>query len=161
MKIAKNSVVTFSYVLKKTTGEELDRAEPDDPMAYLHGHGNILSALEDKLEGAAVGDKMEVDLTADQGYGPRFEGKIQRVPIKHLLAKPRKLVPGAMVRVNTEQGAKDATVVKAGKFNVDIDTNHPLAGIDLCFSLAIHDVRDATAEEVAHGHAHGLGGHHH
>lgn len=161
MKIAKNSVVTFSYVLKNTTGEELDRSEPDDPMAYLHGHSNILQALEKAIEGSEVGDKLDVDLNAAQAYGARAEGMVQRVPIKHLVARPRKLLPGVMVKVNTEQGAQDATVVKAGKFNVDIDTNHPLAGVDLCFSLAIHDVREATPEEITHGHAHGLGGHHH
>lgn len=161
MKIAKNSVVTFSYVLKKTTGEEIDRAEPDDPMAYLHGHSNILLGLEKAIEGSEIGDKLDVELSAAQAYGARVEGKIQRVPIKHLTAKPRKLLPGSVVKVNTEQGARDATVVKAGKFNVDIDTNHPLAGVDLCFSLAIHDVREATPEEISHGHAHGIGGHHH
>lgn len=161
MKIAKDAVVTFSYVLKKTSGEEVDRAEPDDPMAYLHGHGNIIDGLEKALEGSETGDKLEVNLTAIQAYGPRLNDRVQRVPIKHLLAKPKKLVAGAFVKVNTEQGARDATVVKAGKFNVDVDTNHPLAGVDLCFSVAIHDVREATPEELAHGHAHGLGGHHH
>lgn len=161
MNIAKNTVVTFSYVLKKTTGEEVDRAEPDDPMSYLHGHQNILLGLEQALEGGTIGDKLDVNLSAANAYGVRVEGREQRVPIKHLMAKPRKLVKGAIVKVNTEQGPRDATVVKAGKFNVDIDTNHPLAGIDLCFSVAIHEVREATPEEVSHGHAHGIGGHHH
>lgn len=161
MKIAKDAVVTFSYVLKKPDGEEIDRADPDEPMAYLHGHNNIIPGLEEALEACEIGDKKSVNLAPDQAYGMRIENRIQRVPIKHLLAKPKKLAPGAIVKINTSQGAIDATVIKAGKFNVDVDTNHPLAGQDLCFSVVIHDVREATPEELDHGHAHGLGGHDH
>ena len=161
MKIAKDAVVTFSYVLKKPDGEEIDRADPDEPMAYLHGHNNIIPGLETALEGCEIGDKKSVDLAPDQAYGAHFDYRVQRVPIKHLLARPKKLAPGAIVKVNTSQGAIDATVIKAGKFNVDVDTNHPLAGQDLCFSVVIHDVREATPEELDHGHAHGLGGHGH
>ncbi len=161
MKIAFNTVAMFSYILADSQGIELERSNPDEPIAYLHGYQNILFALEQALEGCEPGDQLDVDLTADQAYGPRQEASIQRVPIKHLAVKPKKLAVGAMVKVNTADGAKDATVVKVGKFNVDIDTNHPLAGLALNFSIVIDAVREATTEEIAHGHAHGVGGHQH
>ncbi len=161
MKISFNAVATFSYILKDSQGVELERSSPDEPIAYLHGYQNILFALEQALEGCEVGDQLDVDLTAEQAYGPRQEASIQRVPIKHLVVKPKKMAVGAMVKVNTADGAKDATVVKVGKFNVDLDTNHPLAGQALSFSIVIESVREATAEEIDHGYAHGVGGHQH
>ena len=161
MKIEKNLVATFSYILKNNKGEEIERSTDDNPMAYLHGHANILPDLEFALEGSVVGDKVDVELTAAQAYGERVENAAQRIPIKHLISKPKKLKAGQAIKVNTEQGARDATLIKVGKFNVDIDTNHPLAGLDIIFSVAILDVREATAEEISHGHAHGLGGHDH
>lgn len=162
MKIAHNTVATFSYVMSNSEGEELERSSMDDPTAYLHGHNNILFALEGSMEGRQTGDSFDVDLEPWQAYGNKKEEAIQRVPVKHLLSKGKgKLKKGSRVKINTDQGAKDATVVKVGKFNVDVDTNHPLAGIAVRFSITIHDVREATREEIAHGHAHGLGGHHH
>ncbi|WP_369821112.1 peptidylprolyl isomerase, partial [Oleiphilus sp. HI0067] len=89
---------------------------------------------------------------------------VQRVLIKHLMGDKKQLArlkPGMTVGINTEQGARQATVVKAGKFNVDVDTNHPLAGKDLTFDIEIISIREATKEEISHGHAHGVGGHHH
>ena len=83
------------------------------------------------------------------------------MPIKHLVNAPKRLQPGMIVSVNTDQGAVPATIIKVGKFNVDIDTNHPMAGQHVRFELQVLDVRDATAEEIDHGHAHGPGGHHH
>jgi len=162
MKIEKNTVAVFSYILSNSEGEELERSSSDEPTAYLHGHGNILFNLERHLEGHAAGDTLEVDLSAVEAYGRRHEEASQRVPIKHLLNTGKgKLRIGSLVKINTEQGPRDARVIKLGRFNVDIDTNHPLAGVDLHFSIVIRDVRQATAEEVAHGHAHGIGGHHH
>lgn len=161
MKIDKNLVATFSYILKDNKGEELERSSADEPMAYLHGHGNILPDLETALLGAEIGDKLDVDLTAAQAYGERVEADAMRVPIKHLLTKSKRFKVGQIVKVNTADGPRDATVTKVGKFNVDVDTNHPLAGIDISFSIAILDIREATAEEISHGHAHGLGGHAH
>ena len=161
MKIENNLVATFSYILKDSAGAEIERSADDNPMAYLHGHDNILPDLESALLGLEVGDKVDVDLTAVQAYGERIEADAMRVPIKHLLTKSRKFKVGQTVKVNTAEGHRDATVTKVGKFNVDIDTNHPLAGMDLRFSVAILDVREATPEEVSHGHAHGLGGHDH
>lgn len=164
MHITADNVVSFHYRLSETQGELLESSENAEPTLYLHGHGNLLPGLEEALEGKQAGDKFEVNLTPEQGYGQRKEGAIQRIPIKHLrdhAALKNKLKPGMRVAVNTEQGPWDAVVMKVGKFNVDIDSNHPLAGKELTFAIEVVDVRAATADELAHGHAHGAGGHHH
>lgn len=160
MKIEKNKVVSFTYTLSALDGGELERADATNPSAYLHGYGNILYTLETAMTGKQAGDSFEVTLPPEQAYGLRRDDAKQRVPIKHLLSTGR-LRPGGVVKINSEHGPKDATIVKVGKFNVDVDSNHPLAGIALSFKVEILDVRDATAEEKAHGHAHGLGGHAH
>lgn len=164
MSVAQNKVVSFHYTLADVDGTQLESSYEIEPTLYLHGHNNLLPALEQALEGKAVGEKVALTLTPEQGYGVRKEGAIQRIPIKHLLnfqTLKNKLKPGMTVQVNTQQGPWDALVLKVGKFNVDIDSNHPLAGKTLNFALEIVDVRDASDEELAHGHAHGVGGHHH
>jgi FKBP-type peptidyl-prolyl cis-trans isomerase SlyD len=164
MQISADKVVSFHYKLNDADGSLLETSYDADPTLYLHGHSNILAGLEDALETKLVGDKISVTLAPEQGYGERKEGAVQRIPIKHLhnhAALKNKLKPGAKVLVNTQHGPWEAVVLKVGKFNVDIDSNHPLAGKTLTFEIEVIEVRDATAEEVAHGHAHGAGGHHH
>ena len=97
-------------------------------------------------------------LPPERAYGLRKEGSHQRVPIKHIINKPKKLVRGMTVKINTAEGAKDVLILKVGKFNVDIDSNHPLAGLTLTFDVKIEGVRDATTDELAHGHSHGVDG---
>ncbi len=160
MQIEKNKIVTFTYILSNADGEELERGDANNPSAYLHGYSNILYALETAMNGREAGDSFEVTLPPEQCYGLRSEDARQRVPIKHLLSKG-KLRPGMVVKINSSNGPKDATVLKVGKFNVDVDSNHPLAGLELSFKVDILEVRDATAEEKTHGHAHGVGGHAH
>ena len=160
MNVVKNSVVLFHYRLLDEQGELIESSENLDPMAALIGHRNMLPGLEEAFIGKTVGDNFTVTLPPERAYGLRKEGASQRVPIKHLLTKG-KLKPGQQVVINTEHGRRNATVLKVGKFNVDLDTNHPLAGKALTFDVTILDVREATAEEKAHGHAHGVGGHHH
>ena len=164
MQISADKVVSFHYNLNDADGALLETSYDADPTLYLHGHSNILASLEDALEAKVVGDKINVTLAPEQAYGERKEGAVQRVPIKHLhnhAALKNKLKPGSRVVVNTQQGPWEALVLKVGKFNVDIDSNHPLAGKTLSFEIEIVDVREATAEELAHGHAHGAGGHNH
>ena len=161
MKVSRDKVVTFSYILKNKNHEELERSDEGEPMAYLHGHNNILFFLEKALEGCIVGDQLDVELKASQAYGLRDESACQRIPIKHLSGNPKKLKIGDHVKINTENGIKDGTVIKAGKFNIDVDTNHPYAGLDLIFDVRIKEVRDAEPDELSHGHAHGVGGHQH
>jgi len=164
MHVSQDTVVSFHYRLSETGGELLEDSHDTEPTLYLHGHNNLLAALEDALNGKQVGDKTTISLTPEQGYGLRKEGAVQRIPLKHLVDYSKiknKLKPGMQVSVNTSNGPWNAIVLKVGKFNVDIDSNHPLAGKSLDFELDVIDVRDATAEELAHGHAHGAGGHHH
>ena len=160
MHIEKNKVVSFHYTLSMVGGEQLESSAKTEPMTYLHGHGNILKALEYAMGGKQSGDTFEVTLAPAEAYGARREGAEQRVPIKHLMHS-EKLRPGMTVKINTDSGPRDVRVIKVGKFNVDVDTNHPLAGLSLSFAIEIVDVRDATTEEIAHRHVHGAGGHQH
>ena len=160
MIIERNTVVTFHYTLLDADNETLETSRDGDPSVYLHGANNILPGLEKQMEGKAAGDVFSVTLDAHSAYGPRDPQRQQRVPIKHLVFRGR-LRPGMLVQLNTDQGARPATVVKAGKFSADLDTNHPLAGKDLTFDIEIVSVRGASTEEIAHGHAHGPGGHQH
>jgi FKBP-type peptidyl-prolyl cis-trans isomerase SlyD len=125
----------------------------------MHGRGNLVPGLENEMLGKSGGDKFTATVAPEQGYGAHDPSALQRVPIKHLATKGR-LVPGQLVAVKTNAGVRHARVVKVGHFNVDLDLNHPLAGKTLMFDIEIVDVRDATAEELEHGHAHGPGGAH-
>ena len=160
MEISKNSVASFHYRLS-VDGKELEASFGGQPLLTLIGHGAMIPGLESALFGKKSGDKFTVDVAAIDGYGERTEREPVRVPIKHILGNPKKIREGQIVHINTQQGARQATVVKAGKFNVDVDTNHPLAGKSLNFEIEVVDVREATRDEIAHGHAHGAGGHHH
>jgi FKBP-type peptidyl-prolyl cis-trans isomerase SlyD len=164
MQVSADKVVSFHYNLEDIDGALLETSYNSDPTLYLHGHSNILASLESALEHKAVGDKINATLAPQDAYGERKEGAVQRIPIKHLhnhAALKNKLKPGVKVQVNTQHGPWEAIVLKVGKFNVDIDSNHPLAGKTLSFEIEIVSVREATAEELVHGHAHGAGGHHH
>lgn len=161
MQVQKNKVVSFHYSLKEADGDALETSQDSVPMSYLHGHNNILGALEDALEGMATGDTKTVTLPPEDAYGQRRPNLVQKVPIKHLAGKYKRLLPGMLVKINTEQGLMNATVIKPGKFMVEVDTNHPFAGKTLQFDVEITEIRDASEEEIAHGHAHGPGGHHH
>jgi FKBP-type peptidyl-prolyl cis-trans isomerase SlyD len=130
------------------------------PMAYLHGHGGLLKGLEIAMEGNEAGQTFEVTLAPEDAYGVLLENQQQKIPMKHLQGA-KKWKKGMVGVVHTEQGNKRVTVVKPGKFMVVVDFNHPFAGKTLTFAVTIVDVREATGEEIAHGHAHGVGGHHH
>ena len=162
MQIEKNKVVVFHYRLTEAGSEDvIESSHGRDPLAHLHGRGGILAGLETAMAGKQSGEQLSVTLAPEDAYGLRQENAQQRIPIKHLLGKTKKLRPGQIVAVNTREGQREATVIKVGKFNVDVDTNHPLAGKTLTFDIEIVDVRDASEEELAHGHAHGVGGHQH
>jgi FKBP-type peptidyl-prolyl cis-trans isomerase SlyD len=154
MEIATNKVVTFHYKVADTQGSFSESSEGGDPVAYLHGRGNIVPGLENELRGKQAGDEFQVTVPPEDAYGHRDDTALQRVPIKHLI-RPGRLAPGKVVAINTERGEVPATVLKVGRFNVDVDLNHPLAGKTLVFDVKVVDVRDATEEELAHGHAHG------
>lgn len=159
--VSKDKIVLFSYRLSEAEGPALESSEGAAPMAYLHGHNNILPALEAALEGMSVTEKKTITLNPEDAYGLRRDNYTQKVPVKHITSKHKRLLPGTLVKLNTEKGVVDASVIKAGKFMVDLDLNHPFAGKTLEFHININDIRDASKEEMAHGHAHGPGGHHH
>lgn len=161
MKIKHNAVVRFHYRLRdEETGNELENSHGDEPNTYIHGRGAITPGLEVAMTDKEVGDTFSVTLTPEEGFGVRKEGQQQRVPIKHLMGKVKPKV-GSVVSVQTNTGPRQAMVIKVGKFNVDIDTNHPLAGKTVTFDIEVIDIREATQEEIDHGHAHGPGGHQH
>lgn len=160
MNIGPESVVTFHYTLRNDEGEELETSRSGEPTAYLHGANNVIPGLEEAMADKTAGDVFTATVPPEQGYGQPNPDRQQRVPVKHLIFKG-KLKPGAVVQLNTKEGGRPVTVVKAGRHSADVDTNHPLAGKTLHFDVEIMDVRAATAEEVTHGHAHGPGGHHH
>lgn len=161
MQIGKNSVVTFHYTLRDAAGAVLESSADGEPTVYLHGANNMLPALEAAFAGRSAGESLQVNLTPEQGYGERRAESIERVPAKYLKHEG-KLRPGQVVRLHMKEGGMmPVTIVKVGKFAVDVDNNHPLAGQALNYDIEIVDVRAASTEEVAHGHAHGPGGHHH
>ena len=160
MTIGKNSVVQFNYVLKHESGETIESSDKGHPVLYLHGHGNIIAGLEKAMEGKAQGDSFSATVPPEEAYGPRHEDAIQRVPLKHLHGS-KHWKPGMVAYIQTEHGHHQVQIVKVGQFNADVDINHPLAGQTLTFDIEIVEVRQATEEELAHGHAHGHGGHEH
>ena len=160
MNIEKNCVVQFHYSLKDESGEVLESTEGKDPMAYLHGHKNMIVGLEKQMEGKSEGDKFTAQVEPKDGYGERKEGSTQRIPLKHMHGA-KKWKKGMVATVQTDQGQRQVVVQKVGKFNADCDLNHPLAGKNLSFDIEVISVREATGEEIVHGHAHGVGGHHH
>ena len=160
MKIADKTVVQFHYTLKNEAGEELESSHGGDPMAYLHGFNNMLVGVEKALDGKEAGDKFSVTLQPEDAYGERQEGAEQRVPVKHLQGAT-KWRPGMTAVIHTEQGQRQVTVLKVGRFMVTVDLNPPLAGQVVTFDLDVVDVREATEEDIEHKHAHGVGGHHH
>jgi len=159
MKIEKDRVVRFHYTVSEVGQEPLETSEGREPLAILIGHGNIIPGLETAMDGREAGDKFEVDVTAADAYGERREGLTQRVPKKHF--KGARLEPGMQAVLPTNFGPRAVTIQKVGMSVVDVDLNHPMAGKDLHFAIEIVEVREASAEEIEHGHVHGDGGHHH
>jgi len=157
---AKDRVVTFHYTIRDSDNDILESTRDGSAVAALHGRGNVLPGIEAALEGLRAGDTITVTLLPENAYGERREDWTQRVSKKYLPKQP-KLQPGMAVRLNTEQGQRSVTVSKVGNKVVDVDLNHPFAGKTLTFELELQDVREAAAEELAHGHVHGPGGHHH
>lgn len=160
MKVEKNTVVLFHYRLTDDSGVEIESNTETEPTAYLHGHGGIIAGLEKAMAGRESGESFQVTVPPEDAYGPRKPDAMQRLPIKHLLGAKR-WKPGMIAQVQTSQGRRHVMVAKVGHKFADVDTNHPLAGRTLTFDITISEVRVASAEEIAHGHAHGVGGHHH
>jgi len=160
VQIARNKVVTIHYTLRDEQGAVIDSSSGRGPLAYLHGKGNIVPGLERALDGRGAGDKLDVTVAPEQGYGLRDERLVEIVPRSRFPAGTE-LAPGMQLRTSGARGARIVSVVKVERDFVTLDGNHPLAGRTLRFSVEVADVRRATHEEVSHGHVHGPGGHHH
>lgn len=158
--IANDTVVSFNYTLTNEQGEVLDKSN-GEPLAYLHGHHNIIPGLENALVGKTVGDKLTVTVEPKDGYGEYLAEAVQEVPRANFQGVDN-IAVGMQFQTQTEDGHVMLVTVKDVNDDVVIvDGNHPLAGVTLTFDVEIVEVREATADEIAHGHAHGIGGHHH
>jgi len=160
MQIAQDAVVAIHYTLTDDKGEVLDSSSGADPLAYIHGSGGIISGLEEALLGKVAGDKLKVAIPAEKAYGAHEPGLIQQVP-KRAFQGAGEIKSGMRFTAQTEHGPREVVVTRVAGDMVTIDGNHPLAGQALNFDVEIIEVRAATAEELAHGHVHGPGGHHH
>lgn len=161
MTIAQHKVVTIHYKVSDSASDEvIDSSENAEPMTYLHGAQNIIPGLEQALEGKAVGDELEVVVEAADAYGERSDDRIQQVPMEAFQGM-EKVEPGMAVTAQTDQGQINLVITEVNGDMVTVDANHPLAGKSLKFEVSVEDVRDASEEELAHGHVHGPGGHEH
>ncbi len=160
MKIAEDTVVSIHYTLKNGEGTVLDASGGGAPLAYLHGAGNIIPGLESALEGKQTGDKLSVTVEPEKGYGERDERLVQAVP-RSAFKDVKELAPGMQFQAQGPQGTRLVVVTQVATDVVTVDANHPLAGQTLHFEVEVAEVREATREELEHGHVHGPGGHHH
>lgn len=153
-------VVTFHYTLKDAKGVQLESSFGDEPMSYLEGVGQVIPGLEDQMHGLKKGDKKTINVKAADAYGEVEKDMIVQVPRAQLPKKD--IVIGDQFHADSGQGhVQVVTVTGLNDTHVTVDGNHPLAGQDLNFDVEVVDVRDATKDEIEHGHAHGPGGHHH
>ncbi|HXD37688.1 MAG TPA: peptidylprolyl isomerase [Rhodanobacter sp.] len=160
MQISRNSVAAFHYTLTDEQSQVIDSSTGRDPLTYLHGGGQIVPGLEKQLEGRSAGDKFTADVAPEEGYGVHHPELMQEVP-RSAFQGVEDIQPGMQFQGRGPQGEINVTVTRVENDKVFIDGNHPLAGKTLHFAIEVTDVRAASEEELAHGHVHGAGGHHH
>ena len=160
MQISANMVVSIDYTLTDDQGTVIDSSEGRGPLAYLHGMNNIIPGLENALEGKSKGDSLQVKVSPEEGYGERSEELTQAIP-KQMFEGNDDIQVGMQFQTMTEQGPHVVTVTQIDDDTITVDGNHPLAGENLNFDVTVVDIREATAEELDHGHVHGPEGHDH
>ena len=160
MQITADMVVSIDYTLTDDQGTVIDSSEGRGPLAYLHGKNNIIPGLENALEGKAKGDSLQVKVSPEEGYGERSDELTQDIP-KQMFEGNDEIQVGMQFQTMTESGPQVVTVTKVEEETVTVDGNHPLAGENLNFDVTIVDIREASAEELDHGHVHGPEGHDH
>jgi len=160
MQIAERTVASFHYTLTNDAGTVIDSSSGADPLTYLHGVGNIVPGLEKAMEGRGSGDKFDVKVSPEEGYGTPNEMLVQVVP-REAFQGVDEMEVGMQFQAQTPQGAMSVVIAKIEDGLVTVDGNHPLAGQNLNFAIEVVDVRAASEEEVTHGHVHGAGGHSH
>jgi len=159
--ISDGKVVTIHYKLTLDNGTVVDSSEGQDPLAYLHGTGSIVSGLESALEGRSAGDSFNVKVAPEDGYGQRSPDAVQ-VVARDVFPEDAKLEPGISFHAMDEnQQALIGTITAVEGEKITVDFNHPMAGLNLNFEIEVTEIRDATDEEKEHGHVHGSGGHEH
>jgi len=161
MKVGKDKVVLMHYTLKNDAGDVIDSSDGADPLPFLQGHGNIIPGLESALEGSKVGDKLDVSIEPEEGYGLRIKDAIQEIPSSALQGVEEVKVGMQLQSQDKDGNAFLVTVTKIEDDKITVDGNHPLAGQTLHFSVSIESIRKAEAEEFSHGHVHADGNHRH
>ncbi|MGC4021061.1 MAG: peptidylprolyl isomerase [Cyclobacteriaceae bacterium] len=156
MQISKHKVASIHYTLTDNSGKVIDSSAGREPLYYIQGIGNLIPGMEEGLEGKKVGDRFNLKVSPEKGYGVKDENLKQRVPRSAF--GDQKIEKG--MQFQTNQGHV-VTVTEVGLSEITVDANHPLAGVELNFAVEVLSVRDASAEEISHGHVHGPGGHHH
>lgn len=154
MQIAKHKVVTIEYTLTDTQGAVLTRSTDTGPLTYIQGIGSIIPGLENALEGKSSGDRLTVQIPPEEGFGPR-QDSLTQVISRDLFKDVAEPHVGMQFEARTNSGKQLLTVVGVEGKDVTIDANHPLAGKTLNFDVTVREVRDATGEEITHGHPHG------
>ena len=160
MQIKTNAVVLIHYTLTDKDGEVLDTSDGQDPLAYLHGRGNLIPGLEKELEGKEQGAKLKVTVPPEEAYGNRDEKLIRKVS-RSSFKEVEGLETGMQFQSQSENGIQVFTVINIEGDEVTIDGNHALADVTLTFDVEVTEIREATEEELTHGHVHGPGEHHH
>jgi FKBP-type peptidyl-prolyl cis-trans isomerase SlyD len=160
MEVVEKKVVGIHYKLTDDDGKVLDTSEGGQPLVFIHGIGMLIPGLEKALVGKSKGDSLKVAVKPEEGYGQRDDNLTQMVD-KSQFDNAEEIQIGTQFQVDTPQGALIVMVTEITDNQVKIDGNHPLAGVNLNFDVTIEEVRDATAEELEHGHVHGPGGHNH
>lgn len=159
MNIDNSTVVTLHFTVSTTEGTQIDSSRDSDPMTVLQGSHYLIKGLEDELEGKAKGDAFSIDISPELAYGERFDKLVQSVP--KTMFEGMEVDVGMTFRATTDEGEQSVMIIDVTEDEVIVDGNHPLAGVTLNFDVEIMDVRKATEDELAHGHAHGPSGDHH
>jgi FKBP-type peptidyl-prolyl cis-trans isomerase SlyD len=160
MQIGERTVASFNYTLTNDAGTVVDSSNGREPLTYLHGAGNIVPGLEKEMAGHKAGDAFNVTVAPEEGYGMPNPMMVQVVP-REAFQGVDTLEVGMEFQAQTPQGPMSVAIAKIDGDEVTVDGNHPLAGQTLHFAIEVTDVRDASLEELSHGHVHGAGGHHH
>jgi FKBP-type peptidyl-prolyl cis-trans isomerase SlyD len=160
MQIGERTVASFNYTLTNDAGTVIDTSSGREPLTYLHGAGNIVPGLEKEMAGHRAGDTFTVVVAPEEGYGMPNPMMIQVVP-REAFQGVETLEVGMEFQAQTPQGPMSVAIAGINGDEVTVDGNHPLAGQTLHFAIEVTDVRDASLEELSHGHVHGAGGHHH
>lgn len=159
MHISANKVVSIHYTLTDNAGTILDTSSGRDPLFYIQGMGHLIPGMEEGMEGKAAGEKFSLKVSPEKGYGVHKPEMIQEVPIEAF--GEQMVSPGMQFEAGTEENRFIVTVTSVDDKLVTVDANHPLAGKELNFEVEVMEVREASVEEISHGHVHGPGGHHH